>query len=168
MANKSIFTSPNVLSDLNIFVDRYTLKSLLSEKSNLQKTLVTISVDQNYWYHHYLDGSNFSASPLKALTHDAISGILPLDHFCHDSSGNSVIIKSFRDFLLRRIHTMRLVVHNPFEIHWFENYFFGFSILAEKKFMIQIASCVLGFNSLTLFAHTPPPPIVFDHCTETF
>ena len=47
---------------------------------------------------------------------------------------------------LRPIHTMRLVVHNRFQIHCFLNYRFGFSIIIQKNRMIQIAFACIGLS----------------------
>ena len=33
------------------------------------------------------------------------------------------------------------LVHNSFQVHWFINHFFGFSIIVQKNHMIQVASC---------------------------
>ena len=52
--------------------------------------------------------------------------------------------------LLSTIHTMRLVVHNSFQIHWFVNYFFGSSTIVQKNRMIQIAQCEQAFSNWDL------------------
>ena len=44
------------------------------------------------------------------------------------------------------VHTMRLVVHNAFQIQWFVNYLFGFSIIVQKNRMIQVESRVLALR----------------------
>ena len=43
------------------------------------------------------------------------------------------------------VQTMVLVVHNSFQIHWFLNYLFGFSIIVRKNHMV--ASCKQAFTS---------------------
>ena len=44
------------------------------------------------------------------------------------------------------VHTMRLVVHNAFQIQWFVNYLFSFSIIIQKNRMIQVESRVLALR----------------------
>ena len=44
------------------------------------------------------------------------------------------------------VHTMRLVVHNAFQIQGFVNYLFSFSIIVQKNRMIPVASCVLALR----------------------
>ena len=39
---------------------------------------------------------------------------------------------------------MQQVVHSPSHIHRFVNYRFGFSIIVQKNWMIQIVLCVLA------------------------
>ena len=41
---------------------------------------------------------------------------------------------------------MQLAVHSPFQIDWFVNHLFCFSITVKKNHVIQIASCVLALN----------------------
>ena len=41
---------------------------------------------------------------------------------------------------------MRSVVHNAFQIQWFVNYLFGFSIIVQKNRMIQVESRVLALD----------------------
>ena len=44
------------------------------------------------------------------------------------------------------VHTMRLVVHNAFQIQWFVNYLFGVSMIVQKNRMIQVESRVLALR----------------------
>ena len=40
-----------------------------------------------------------------------------------------------------RLRAKRVLLHNSFEIHYFMNHFFGFSILLQKNSMIQVIWC---------------------------
>ena len=44
------------------------------------------------------------------------------------------------------VHTMRLVVHNAFQIQWFVNFLFGFSIIVQTNRLIQVESRVLALR----------------------
>ena len=44
------------------------------------------------------------------------------------------IVLSDPYFALQPVHMMRLVAHNSFQIHWFENYLSGFSNSSKESY----------------------------------
>ena len=79
----------------------------------------------------------------------ALLSLLHLSHSANEAERIIYIIKLFHETSSSTkclVHTMRLVAHNAFQIQWFVNYLFGFSIVLQKNRMIPVASRVLAIR----------------------
>ena len=79
----------------------------------------------------------------------ALLSLLHLSHSANETERIFFILKLFHETSCSTkslVHTMRLVVHNAFQIQWFVNYLFGFSIIVQKNRMIQVESRVLALR----------------------
>ena len=79
----------------------------------------------------------------------ALLSLLHLSHSANEAERIIYILKLFHQTLCSTkslVHTMPLVVQNSFQIQWFVNYLFGFSIIVEKNRIIQIESRVLALK----------------------
>ena len=77
----------------------------------------------------------------------ALLSLLHLSHSANEAERIIYIMKLFHEASSSTkslVHTMRLVAHNAFQIQWFVNYLFGFSIIVQKNRMIPVASPVLA------------------------
>ena len=78
-----------------------------------------------------------------------LSLILHLSQSANEAERIICILKLFHETSCSTkslVHTMRLVAHNAFQIQWFVNYLFGFSIIVQKNRMIQVESRVLALR----------------------
>ena len=79
----------------------------------------------------------------------ALLSLLHLSHSANEAQRIIYILKLFHETscsIKSLVHTIQLVVHNAFQIQWFVNYLFGFSIIVQTNRMIQVKSRVLALR----------------------